>query len=179
MFRGFPHGSDSKESACNAGDLGSIPRLASPDFLSSLQPELQCVLILFSSSNSPSSPLFWIFGPIFPLPGNSPLSFIDWLLLSGHMWNMGLPSRTSPPWDETPPLPYPLSWLSCIRSFLVFFLLQPGRATAVSLPLIPAPNWEPGAQEGSASSARFWKRPGCRWITFQSQMLLFPLELGT
>ena len=24
---GFPHGSDSKESACNAGDLGSIPGL--------------------------------------------------------------------------------------------------------------------------------------------------------
>ena len=26
-FRGFPGGSDSKESACNAGDLGSIPGL--------------------------------------------------------------------------------------------------------------------------------------------------------
>ena len=25
MFMGFPGGSDSKESACNAGDLGSIP----------------------------------------------------------------------------------------------------------------------------------------------------------
>ena len=27
VFLGFPGGSDSKESACNAGDLGSIPRL--------------------------------------------------------------------------------------------------------------------------------------------------------
>ena len=26
-FRGFPHSSDGKESACNAGDLGSIPGL--------------------------------------------------------------------------------------------------------------------------------------------------------
>ena len=26
MFLGFPGGSDSKESACNAGDLSSIPR---------------------------------------------------------------------------------------------------------------------------------------------------------
>ena len=26
-LRGFPGGSDSKESGCNAGDLGSIPRL--------------------------------------------------------------------------------------------------------------------------------------------------------
>ena len=26
-MRGFPAGSDSKESACNAGDLGLIPRL--------------------------------------------------------------------------------------------------------------------------------------------------------
>ena len=26
-YRGFPGGSDSKESACNAGDLGSIPGL--------------------------------------------------------------------------------------------------------------------------------------------------------
>ena len=25
VFSGFPHGSDSKESACNVGDLGSIP----------------------------------------------------------------------------------------------------------------------------------------------------------
>ena len=25
IFRGFPGGSDGKESACNAGDLGSIP----------------------------------------------------------------------------------------------------------------------------------------------------------
>ena len=68
---------DSKESACNSEALGSIPRSVSPDFLSSLQPELQSVLIPFSSSNSPTSPLLWIFGSIFPLPGNSPLSFID------------------------------------------------------------------------------------------------------
>ena len=27
MFTGFPGGSDGKESACNAGDLGSIPGL--------------------------------------------------------------------------------------------------------------------------------------------------------
>src|SRR5574337_668724 len=27
VFLGFPHGSDSKESACNAGDLASIPGL--------------------------------------------------------------------------------------------------------------------------------------------------------
>ena len=27
MYNGFPRGSDSKESACNAGDLGSIPGL--------------------------------------------------------------------------------------------------------------------------------------------------------
>ena len=27
LFRGFPGGSDSKESACNAGDLGLIPGL--------------------------------------------------------------------------------------------------------------------------------------------------------
>ena len=27
VFLGFPGGSDSKESACNAGDLGSIPEL--------------------------------------------------------------------------------------------------------------------------------------------------------
>ena len=27
VFLGFPGGSDSKESACNVGDLGSIPRL--------------------------------------------------------------------------------------------------------------------------------------------------------
>ena len=27
VFLGFPGGSDSKESACNAGDLGSIPGL--------------------------------------------------------------------------------------------------------------------------------------------------------
>ena len=27
IFLGFPGGSDSKESACNAGDLGSIPEL--------------------------------------------------------------------------------------------------------------------------------------------------------
>ena len=30
MFLGFPGGSDSKESTCNAGDLGSIPGLAGP-----------------------------------------------------------------------------------------------------------------------------------------------------
>ena len=29
-FTGFPGGSDSKESACNSGDLGSIPGLGSP-----------------------------------------------------------------------------------------------------------------------------------------------------
>ena len=29
-MRGFPAGSDSKESACNAGDLGLIPRLGRP-----------------------------------------------------------------------------------------------------------------------------------------------------
>ena len=29
-YQGFPSGSDSKESACNAGDLGSIPRLGRP-----------------------------------------------------------------------------------------------------------------------------------------------------
>ena len=29
-MRGFPSGSDSKESACNAGDLGLIPRLGRP-----------------------------------------------------------------------------------------------------------------------------------------------------
>ena len=28
--QGFPDGSDGKESACNAGDLGSIPRLGRP-----------------------------------------------------------------------------------------------------------------------------------------------------
>ena len=28
---GFPGGSDSKESACNAGDLGSIPGLGIPE----------------------------------------------------------------------------------------------------------------------------------------------------
>ena len=27
LFRGFPDGSDGKESACNAGDLGSMPVL--------------------------------------------------------------------------------------------------------------------------------------------------------
>ena len=27
VFLGFPHGSDGKESACNAGDLGLIPGL--------------------------------------------------------------------------------------------------------------------------------------------------------
>ena len=27
VFLGFPGGSDSKESACNVGDLGSVPRL--------------------------------------------------------------------------------------------------------------------------------------------------------
>ena len=27
VFKGFPGGSDGKESACNAGDLGSIPAL--------------------------------------------------------------------------------------------------------------------------------------------------------
>ena len=27
VFLGFPGGSDCKESACNAGDLGSVPRL--------------------------------------------------------------------------------------------------------------------------------------------------------
>ena len=30
MFRVFPGGSDGKESACNAGDLGSIPRSGRP-----------------------------------------------------------------------------------------------------------------------------------------------------
>ena len=30
MFRGFPGGSGSKESACNAGDLGSIPESGRP-----------------------------------------------------------------------------------------------------------------------------------------------------
>ena len=30
VFMGFPGGSDSKESACNAGDLGSIPVLGNP-----------------------------------------------------------------------------------------------------------------------------------------------------
>ena len=30
VFLGFPGGSDSKESACNAGDLGSIPGLGRP-----------------------------------------------------------------------------------------------------------------------------------------------------
>ena len=29
------------------------------------------------------------------------------------------------------------------------------------------------AQDSSAISARLWKHPGCRWTTFQSQMLLF------
>ena len=29
MFLGFPGGSDGKESACNAGDLGSMPGLGS------------------------------------------------------------------------------------------------------------------------------------------------------
>ena len=27
LLQGFPGGSDGKESACNAGDLGSVPRL--------------------------------------------------------------------------------------------------------------------------------------------------------
>ena len=26
LFKGFPGGSEGKESACNAGDLGSVPR---------------------------------------------------------------------------------------------------------------------------------------------------------
>ena len=30
MFLGFPCGSSSKESACNAGDLGSVPGLGRP-----------------------------------------------------------------------------------------------------------------------------------------------------
>jgi len=30
VFLGFPGGSDSKESTCNAGDLGSIPGLGGP-----------------------------------------------------------------------------------------------------------------------------------------------------
>ena len=30
MFRGFPGGSGGKESACNAGDLGSIPESGRP-----------------------------------------------------------------------------------------------------------------------------------------------------
>ena len=30
VFLGFPGGSDGKESACNAGDLGSIPELGRP-----------------------------------------------------------------------------------------------------------------------------------------------------
>ena len=30
VFLGFPGGSDSKESACNVGDLGSIPGLRDP-----------------------------------------------------------------------------------------------------------------------------------------------------
>ena len=38
---GFPGGSDSKASACSAGDLGSIPRLEDP-----LEKERQCTLVL-------------------------------------------------------------------------------------------------------------------------------------
>ena len=30
VFLGFPHGSDGKESTCNAGELGSIPGLGRP-----------------------------------------------------------------------------------------------------------------------------------------------------
>ena len=30
IFLGIPRGSDCKESACNVGDLGSIPRLEDP-----------------------------------------------------------------------------------------------------------------------------------------------------
>ena len=38
--KGFPGGSDSKESACNAGDLGSIPRLGRFPWRRAWQPTL-------------------------------------------------------------------------------------------------------------------------------------------
>ena len=39
VFLGFPSGSDGKESACNAGDLGSIPGLGRP-----LENSMDCIV---------------------------------------------------------------------------------------------------------------------------------------
>ena len=52
MFLGFPGGSAGKESACNAGDLGSIPRLGrssggghdNPLQYSDLENSMDCVV---------------------------------------------------------------------------------------------------------------------------------------
>ena len=60
VFLGFPGGSDGKESACNAGDLGSIPGLGRS-----------------SGGGNPPSPVF--------LPGESP-----WTETPGRLQSMGL-----------------------------------------------------------------------------------------
>ena len=63
----------------------------------------------FSFSHPPTSPLLWTFGPIFFCQGNLlPAHIFYWqtfTLLSGHKWDMALPSRTLSPWDEPPSLP--------------------------------------------------------------------------
>ena len=44
VFLGFPGGSDCKESACNAGDLGSVPRLGRFPWRRACQPTLVSLL---------------------------------------------------------------------------------------------------------------------------------------
>ena len=57
--------------------------VSSPDFLS-LQPELQRVLIPFSSSNPPTSPLFWPLGLSFHCLETLLCLLLTLTLLSGH-----------------------------------------------------------------------------------------------
>ena len=94
----------------------------------------------FSFSHPLTSLLLWTFGPIFFCQGNLlPAHIFYWqtfTLLSGHKWDMALPSRTPSPWDKAPffpipPLLTPLCWL-------LSPLFQAARAAAVSSPGTPA-----------------------------------------
>ena len=98
----------------------------------------------FSFSHPLTYPVLWTFGPIFFCQGNLPPTpphthIFYWQtfpLLSGHKWDMALPSRTPSPWDKAPffpipPLLTPLCWL-------LSPLFQAARAAAVSSPGTPA-----------------------------------------
>ena len=84
----------------------------------------------FSFSHPLTYPVLWTFGPIFFCQGNLPPTpphthIFYWQtfpLLSGHKWDMALPSRTLfLKWTLLFP---PFSWLPCVGSFLLSFSLE-------------------------------------------------------